>query len=113
MEELIEWSRNLFQALATEKISRNKQFAYFSSGRPKAILARFRTVRALRQEAQRLGAIPGTYCWVGNNGNGLDFHLECPKMRYKRVVALNGFEWEWLGGQEGIQRLLVNKSLEE
>ena len=112
MEERAEWMRHLFKALTTKQISRNKNFATFTKGWSRLVHKRYRVVEALRSEADRLGRIPGTSCWVSESEGELYFHLQCPKMRYKRVVALNGYEWEWLGQQSSIQALLRVKSLE-
>lgn len=111
MEERAEWMRHFFKALTSKQISRNKNFAAFAHGWARLVHHRFRVVDALRSEAERLADIPGTSCWVTEEGGELFFHLQCPRMHYKRIVALEGYEWEWLGQQSGVQALLEMKSL--
>ena len=112
MEERTEWMRHLFNALTSKQISRNRHFATFSKGWSRLVHKRYRAVDALRNEADRLARIPGTSCWVSENEGKLYFHLQCPRLHYERVVALLGYEWEWLGQQSSIQALLKVKSLE-
>ena len=112
MEEQLEWMRQLFKALTSKQISRNRNFAAFSQGWSKLVHQRFQVVEALNREVDRLGRIPGTSCWVSENDEGLLFHLQCPRMYYKREVLLQGYEWEWLGKQNGVQALLNMKSLD-
>ena len=38
--------------------------------------------------------------------DALLFHMQSPRLSYKRVVALQPYEWEWLVQQEAIQALL-------
>jgi len=111
-EEKNEWTRNLFNALTTKQVSRNKNFSLFTSGWRKQVFRRFRIVCALRREAERLGRIPGSRCWVDHNQDGLHFHLSCPSLKYRRIVPLNNHEWEWLGSQRCVQDLLTVDSLE-
>ena len=112
MEERAEWMRQFFNALTSKQISRNKNFAAFSSGWARFVHHRFRVMDALKSEAEKLGQIPGTTCWVTEEEGDLFFHLNCPRMHYKRVVALEGYEWDWLGQQSGVQALLDVKYLE-
>ena len=112
MEERTEWMRNMFNALTSKSISRNKNFNLFTSGWPRKVFYRFRTVCALQKEAERLAQIPGSRCWVEHRGEKLDFHLSCPSLLYERTVPLSSYEWDWLGRQEGIQALLTSDSLE-
>ena len=111
-EERVEWMRNLFNALTSQTISRNRHFAAFSSGGAKQVLRRFRTIRALIREADRLAPVPGTRCWVSRHHGGMTFHLECPPLQYRHAVDLYQHEWEWLGGHESVQALLSVKPLE-
>lgn len=111
-DESAEWMAEMFNALTSQQISRNKNFSAFSSRWSKQVLRRFRTIRALIREAERLAEVPGTTCWVGEDERGLVFNLDCPRMRYRRSVVLYGFEWEWLGQQSCVQALLSAKSLE-
>ena len=112
MKDRLEWTRQLFKALTSKQISRNKNLATFSRGWSKLVHKRFQVVEALRREVDRLAEIPGSSCWVSKEEDGLLFHLKCPRMHYKRVVSLQGHEWEWLGKQNGVQALLNMKSLE-
>jgi hypothetical protein len=112
MEERTEWMRHFFKALTSKKISRNKNFAAFTKGWARFVHRRYRVMDALRSEVERLGRIPGTTCWVSEENGGLYFHLQCPRMHYKRIIALEGYEWEWLGQQSGVQALLDVKLLE-
>ena len=106
MEERREWDRSLFESLTSNRLSRNKYFAQFTSEWFRAAHRRFRVVESLRQDARRLGTIPETHCWVSPEGDRLWFHLQSPRLSYKRVVALQSYEWEWLGRQEEIRSLL-------
>ena len=106
------WMRSLFGALTSKRLSRNKNFASFSTGWSRIVHRRFRIVRALKNEAERLEHIPGTHCWISKNGDGLLFHLYSPQLRYKREVALYGYEWDWLAQQRGVRALLSVKSLD-
>ncbi len=112
MEERAEWMRNLFKALTSKQISRNKNFATFSRGWSRLVHHRYRVVEALKREADRLAEIPGTSCWVSETEGELFFHLQCPRMQYMRKVALQGYEWEWLGQQRSVQSMLKVKALD-
>lgn len=112
MEERAEWMRNLFKALTTKQISRNKNFATFSRSWSRLVHRRYKVVDALKQEADRLAKIPGTSCWVSGSEGELFFHMQCPRMQYARTVALHGYEWEWLGQQSGVQSILKVNALE-
>lgn len=112
MEERTEWMRHLFKALTSKQVSRNKNFAAFTNGWSRLVHHRYQVVEALRHEAERLAHIPGTSCWVSEDNGELQFHLQCPRMHYKRVVVLSGYEWEWLGRQSSVQGLLRVKSLQ-
>ena len=101
-----DWERSLFETLTSNRLSRNKYFTQFSNDWFKAVHRRFRVVTALKQDAGRLGSIPETHCWVSTEGAGLLFHLQSPRLSYKRVVALQPYEWEWLVRQKEIQSLL-------
>ena len=106
MNERLEWNRRLFETLTSNRLSRNKYFTKFASEWFQAVHRRYRIVASLKREAARLGAIPGSNCWVSDQGNGLLFHLQSPPLRYRRVVALQPYEWEWLFQQQEIQSLL-------
>ena len=101
-----EWNRSLFETLTSNRLSRNKYFAKFATGWSKAVHRRYRVVVSLRKEAARLGAIPETSCWISVDGSAVLFHLQCPRLQYLRVVALQPYEWEWLGRQAEIKPLL-------
>lgn len=106
MESRHEWNRSLFESLTSQRLSRNKYFAEFAKDWFKAVHRRFRVVTSLKKDAARLGSIPETHCWISREGEGLLFHLQSPRLGYKRVVALQPYEWEWLGRQEEIRSLL-------
>jgi hypothetical protein len=102
----LDWDRSLFETLTSNRLSRNKYFTQFNNAWFKAVHRRFRVVTSLRKDAERLGVIPDTNCWVSENGGGLLFHLQSPRLSYTRVVALQPYEWEWLVQQKEIQCLL-------
>jgi hypothetical protein len=101
-----EWDRSLFESLTSKRLSRNKYFAQFSTDWFRAVHRRFRVVASLKKDAERLGGMPETCCWIEREGEGLLFHLQSPRLGYKRVVALQPYEWEWLARQEEIRTLL-------
>ncbi len=97
----------MFETLTSNRLSRNKYFAKFTNDWFRAVHKRFRIVVSLRKDAERLGAVPESNCWVSEDGDGLLFHLQSPRLSYKRVVPLQRYEWEWLVQQEEIQSLLT------
>lgn len=109
-EERREWNRHLFHALTSKRLSRNKYFAKFSDGWFRAVHKRYRTVASLKREAERLAAVPETNCWISRESDALLFHLQSPRLSYKRVVALQPHEWEWLIQHDEIQQLLRARS---
>lgn len=106
MDSRQEWNRSLFETLTSNRLSRNKYFTQFTNDWFKAVHRRFRVVTSLKQDAGRLGSIPDTHCWISSEGDDLLFHLQSPRLSYKRVVALQPYEWEWLVQQKEIQTLL-------
>lgn len=111
MTDRHEWNRSLFETLTSNRLSRNKHYAQFANSWFKAVHRRFRVVASLKKDAERLGCIPDTNCWISdNNGDGLLFHLQSPRLSYKRVVVLQPYEWEWLARQEEIRSLLSDAS---
>ena len=115
MEDRQEWNRNLFKALTSRQVSRNKFFARFSKGWFQSAHKRFKMVESVLSEAQRLSSVPETLCWISENeavGGGVLFHLNSPRLCYKRVVALEMHEWEWLVEKEVIQTLIKSASRE-
>lgn len=112
MEERLEWMRHLFEALTSDSVSRNKNYHSLSSGWARRVHQRARTIFALKDQARRLRTVPDARCWVSQGEGGLLFHLDCPRMRYQRVVAVHGYELDWLMRQEEVRRLLVTASLE-
>ncbi len=113
MEELQEeWQRNLFRALTTERVSRNKFPDTFAEGWSRDVHRRFKTLRALKRDAERLAEIAGSVCWVSDGDEGLRIHLHCPSLLYSRVVAVYGYELEWLMAQRGVRALLDVRTLE-
>ena len=106
MDNRRDWDRTLFETLTSNRLSRNKYLAQFANQWFMAVHRRFRVVSSLKKDAERLRSIPETNCWISGEGEGLEFHLQSPRLRYKRVVALRPHEWEWLGRQKEIQTLL-------
>lgn len=106
MSDRHEWNRRLFENLTANRLSRNRYFAQFGNEWFKAVHRRYRVVASLKKDAERLGRIPETNCWVSDSAHGLLFHLQSPRLRYTRVVALQPYEWEWLGQQTAIRDLL-------
>lgn len=100
----------MFQTLTSNRLSRNKYFTQFSNQWFKAVHRRYRIVTSLKNEAARLGSLPGTQCWISHNGDStvrqLHFHLRSPRLNYSRVVALELYEWEWLEQQKEIRLLM-------
>jgi len=105
-----EWDRTLFETLTSNRLSRNKYFAQFNNDWFKAVHRRYRVVASVKKDAERLGTIPETNCWISSSADGLLFHLQSPRLSYKRVVALQPYEWEWLVQQKAIQLLLSANS---
>jgi hypothetical protein len=97
----------LFRALTLRQVSRNKYFASFTYEGFMRVHRRFRVVRALQREAERLVEIPGSSCRVRQSDGVLQVRLESPRLLYRREVALLPYEWEWLEGQAGIRSLLA------
>jgi hypothetical protein len=97
----------LFRALTLRQLSRNKYFASFTSAAFRRVHRRYRVVRALRAEAERLAGIPGSSCRVKQGGGVLQVRLESPRLQYWREVELLPYEWEWLEEQAGIRSLLA------
>lgn len=106
MDEQREWMRNLFEALTSKRLSRNKYFASFERGWAKVVHRRFRIVRALKVDAERLAGIPDSFCCVQTAAEGVQFSLHSPRMQYRREVVLFPHEWEWLHRQAEVQQLL-------
>jgi len=106
VESRREWDRSLFESLTSSRLSRNKYYAQFTHEWFRAVHRRYRVVESLKHDARRLAVVPETNCWVSPDGDGLLFHLQSPRLSYKRVVALQSYEWEWLGQQEEIRSLL-------
>ena len=113
VNEKNEWMEYFFNALTSKTITRNKNFDSFSNEWSKLVFKRFRTVCALKKDAERLVNIPGTFCRISRDHAGLLFQLECPRLRYRREVALQGFEWKWLGSHPVIQTLLEEQAIEQ
>ena len=97
----------LFRALTLRQVSRNRYFASFAYDGFKRVHRRFRVVRALQAEAERLAEIPGSSCRVREREGVLQVRLESPRLQYRREVALLPYEWAWLEGQAGIRFLLA------
>ena len=101
-----EWNRRLFESLTSNRLSRNKYFGQFTNDWFNAVHKRYRIVASLKKEAERLGPLEGTACWISNNGDGTVFHLKSIPLQYSREVALQTYEWDWLAKQEEIRSLL-------
>lgn len=106
MDERREWMRGLFEALTSKRLSRNRYFASFERGWAKVVHRRYRIVRALKAEAERLAGIPDSFCRVVPAVEGVQFSLHSPRLRYRRDIALFPHEWEWLNQQAEVQQLL-------
>ena len=104
------WIHNLFNALTSGDVSRNKDFSRFSDERKKTVHHRFVVANSLVQEARRLENVSGSHCWIDRQEEMVQFHLESPRLRYKRVVMLEPHEWEWLIQQKEIQVLFNSPS---
>jgi hypothetical protein len=100
-------AEGLFRALTLRQVSRNRYFASFTYAVYRRVHRRYRVVRALRAEAERLAGIPGSFCRVRSGAGVLQVRLESPRLQYRREVALLPYEWEWLAEQAGIQFLLA------
>jgi hypothetical protein len=108
MNDRHEWMRSLFEALTSKRLSRNKYFASFERGWAKVVHRRYRVVRALKMEAERLAGIPDSFCRVQPAAEGVHLSLHSPRMRYRRDVALFSHEWEWLNQQAEVRQLLCS-----
>ena len=106
MDDRTEGMRNIFAALASKKMSRNKFPGTFSQGWAKQIHRRFKIVESIVTEAKRLAVIPGTACSVLPHEDRFRFFLQNDRMQYKRESILYDFEWHWLSRQETIQQLI-------
>ncbi len=111
MIERHEWMRSLFEALTSRRLSRNKYFASFERGWAKVVHRRYRIVRALKAEAERLAGIPDSFCRVLPATEGVQLSLHSPRMHYRRDVALYLHEWEWLNQQAEVRQLLCAPAL--
>lgn len=98
--------RSLFQALTSQRLSRNRYFASFERGWARAVHRRFRIVRALKADAERLAGIPDSYCRIETAPEGVQLSLYSPRMGYRRKAILFHHEWEWLNRQVEVQHLL-------
>ena len=107
-----DWRRDLFQALTTQRVSRNRFPDTFAQGWSREVHRRFQTLRALKRDAERLQDIEGTLCWVTEHAEGRRFHLRCPALRYTRMVTVHEYELEWLMAQCAVRALLKVNVLE-
>ena len=105
MTDLQNRNRNIFKALTSRAVSRNKDFARFSDSWVRTVHRRYQVVSSLVRDAGRLGGIPETHCWIRHQDEVMQFHLTCPRLLYSRVVTLQPHEWEWLIQQQEIQAL--------
>lgn len=106
MSEQREWERNLFEALASQRVSRNRHFAEFAGGWFRAVHRRWRTMRAVRRDAERLAGVEDSTCEVSDHGEDLLVRLRSPRLAYSREVVVRPHEWEWLVRHEAVQVLL-------
>ena len=102
-------NRNIFKALTSRAVSRNKDFARFSDTWVRTVHRRFQVVSSLVRDAGRLGGIPETRCWIFRQDEAVQFHLTCPRLLYSRIVTLQSHEWEWLIQQQEIQALIQSE----
>ena len=100
-------AERLFRAMVLQEVSRNKTFGSFTSEGFRKVHRRYRIVRALEREAERLAVISGSSCHVLTREGVLQLCLESPTLYYRREVGLLPYEWEWLGAQTGIRTLLA------
>jgi hypothetical protein len=100
-------AEKLFRAMVLHKVSRNKDFNSFAYEGFRRVLRRYRVVRSLQREAERLAGLPGSSCRVRAGEGVLQVCLESPTLQYRREVVLLPYEWEWLGVQTGIRTLLA------
>jgi hypothetical protein len=100
-------AEELFRAMVLHEVSRNKTFGSFASEGYRRVHRRYRIVRALQREAERLAGISGSWCHVLTKEGVLQVCLESPTLYYRREVGLLPYEWEWLGAQTGIRTLLA------
>lgn len=112
MVDQYQWRRDLFKALTTAQVSRNRFPETFSQGWSREAHKRYKRVNGLRLEVERLASVPGTTCWFTSGTDGLEFHLDCPPLQYKRVMNVEKFELEWLVTHDDIRALLDIRSLE-
>lgn len=107
-----DWRRELFLALTTRRVSRNRFPETFAQGWSRDVHRRFQTLRALQRDAERLEGLEGTSCWITEHADGRRFHLRCPALHYMRMVAVHAYELEWLMAQRAVRALLNVKTLE-
>jgi hypothetical protein len=100
-------AEKLFRAMVLQEVSRNKTFGSFGSEGFRRAHRRYRVVRALQREAERLAGISGSSCHVLTKEGVLQVCLESPTLYYRREVGLLPYEWEWLAAQTGIRALLA------
>ena len=100
-------AEGLFRALTLRQVSRNKYFASFTYAGYRYVHRRYRVVRSLQAEADRLAGVPGSSCSVQLDEGMLQLRMESPRLQYRREVALLPYEWEWLEEQAGIRFLLA------
>jgi len=105
-----DWSRALFESLTSNRVSRNKYYTKFTTAGFRAVHRRYMIVSSLKREAARLATDPQSICWVTSDGDDPVFHMESPRLAYKREVALKDHEWEWLLQQQEVQNLLKSSS---
>jgi len=96
---------NIFRSLTSKVVSRNKDFARFSDNWFRRVHRRFQVVSSLVREAERLGGVPDSNCWISHQDDSVHFHLVSPRLLYSRIVILQLHEWEWLIQQSEIQLL--------
>jgi len=107
-----DWRRDLFEALTTRRVSRNRFPEAFAQGWSRDVHRRFQTLRALERDAVRLRDIEGTLCWITEHAEGRRFHLRCPALQYTRVVSVHEYELAWLMARGAVRALLKVKALE-
>ncbi len=104
-----QWTRRVFEALASRTLSRNRFFYSFDGGALRHAHRRYRLASGLLREAERLSAVPGSFCRaVSEPGpERVAVRLESPALHYRHEAELLAHEWEWLQDQPAVRQLLA------
>jgi len=102
----MEEQQRAFEALAHQRISRNRDFQVFNDPLWRKALRRHRLLASLERETRLLAAESGAFCRLDTKKDGYVFHIARPLLGYQRTVWLTDYEWAWLAGR--IQVALPN-----